>query len=194
MLQYQLQHGQIQPLPFGKRLGSLTSLREEGIQQVGVQNPKPLLRIPSGSADPVPTEIQNLSANRPAVWRDAPQLSNGLPAAKKIGSQGKLRRKVVCFGTRLNVLPDHNRVKILMECPNRSGSISSILSMIADYGVNLTEIHSRPFWQDNSWNYHFFAELHANLDVPEIRALIFQLSQETTRLQILGSYYCEEDS
>ena len=109
-------------------------------------------------------------------------------------SQGDLRRKVVCFGTGLNVLPDHNRIKILIECPNRSGSISSILSMIADYGVNLTEIHSIPFRQDNSWNYHFFAELHANLDVPEIRALIFQLSQETTRLQILGSYYCEEDS
>ena len=93
----------------------------------------------------------------------------------------------------LVVLPSHNRVKIMFECPNHSGSISSILSMISDYGVNLTEIHSRPFWKDNSWNYKFFAELNANIDTKEIRALLYQLSQETEYLKILGSYACEGD-
>ena len=103
------------------------------------------------------------------------------------------RKKVVTFTDQLYVLPEHNRVKILFECPNRSGSLGSILSMISDYGVNLTEIHSRPFRQDDSWNYKFFAELDANIGSKDHRALLFQLSQETMYLQILGSYYCDGD-
>ena len=111
----------------------------------------------------------------------------------KVQEDGGVRRKVVTFADTLVVLPSHNRVKIMFECPNHSGSISSILSMISDYGVNLTEIHSRPFWKDNSWNYKFFAELNANIDTKEIRALLYQLSQETEYLKILGSYACEGD-
>ena len=104
-----------------------------------------------------------------------------------------MRRKVVTFTDKLVVLPSHNRVKVMFECPNHSGSISSILSMISDYGVNLTEIHSRPFWKDNSWYYKFFVEMNANIVTKEIRALFYQLSQETAYLKILGSYACEGD-
>ncbi len=108
-------------------------------------------------------------------------------------TEGESRKKVVTFTDCLYVLPHHNRVKILFECPNRSGSLGSILSMIADYGVNLTEIHSRPFREDEHWNYKFFAELDANIGSKDHRALLFQLSQETMYLQILGSYFCQGD-
>ncbi len=111
----------------------------------------------------------------------------------RILEEREARKKVVTFADQLYVLPEHNRVKILFECPNRSGSLGSILSMISDYGVNLTEIHSRPFRQDDSWNYKFFAELDANIGSKDHRALLFQLSQETMYLQILGSYYCDGD-
>ena len=108
-------------------------------------------------------------------------------------TEGESRKKVVTFTDCLYVLPHHNRVKILFECPNRSGSLGSILSMIADYGVNLTEIHSRPFREDEHWNYKFFAELDANIGSKDHRVLLFQLSQETMYLQILGSYSCQGD-
>ncbi len=111
----------------------------------------------------------------------------------RVRKEKESRQKVVTFARRLEVLPEHNRIKIMFECPNRSGSLSSILSMISDYGVNLTEIHSRPFREGNTWNYRFFAELSANMDTKEIRALLYQLSQETQELKVLGSYRCEGD-
>lgn len=104
-----------------------------------------------------------------------------------------VRRKVVTFIRDLLVLPDHNRIRLVFECRNRYGSLASILSMISDYGVNLTEIHSRPFYEEKGWNYRFFAELEAYMDQPEIRAMIYQLSQETSSLKILGSYSCQGD-
>ncbi|MDO5146947.1 MAG: chorismate mutase [Eubacteriales bacterium] len=111
----------------------------------------------------------------------------------EIREEKGVRKKIVLFTDELEVLPEHNRIKIVFECPNRSGSLGSILSMISDYGVNLTEIHSRPFKDGTTWNYRFFAELSANMDEKEIRAMLFQLSQETQQLRILGSYRCEGD-
>ncbi|MCD8019052.1 MAG: chorismate mutase [Clostridiales bacterium] len=104
-----------------------------------------------------------------------------------------IRYKIVTFTDQLEVLPEHNRMKIMFACPNRSGSLGSVLSMISDYGVNLTEIHSRPYKEEDTWNYRFFAELNANMNDREIRALLFQLSSETMKLKLLGSYYCEGD-
>lgn len=99
-----------------------------------------------------------------------------------------MMRKVVVFSKRLVVLPQHNRLKLMFICPNRSGSLSSILSMISDYGINLTEIHSRPNGKKEDWNYNFFIELNMNLLEKESQALVFQLAEETQDLKILGSY------
>lgn len=99
-----------------------------------------------------------------------------------------ITKKVVFFSKRLIVKPEHNRLKLVFVCPNRSGSLGSVLSMISDYGVNLTEIHSRPNGEKSDWNYEFFLEMDLNLLAQESKALIFQLSEETERLEILGSY------
>ena len=101
------------------------------------------------------------------------------------------RKKVVTFGKQLVVLPEHNRLKIVFVCKNKSGSLASVLSMISDYGVNLTEIHSVPF-RGGEWNYRFYVELNGNLLQKEIQALVFQLINETETFKILGSYFCEQ--
>ena len=106
---------------------------------------------------------------------------------------GDRRLKAAAFSDRLYVLPGHNRVKIVFVCPNRSGSLASVLAMIADYGVNLTEIHSVPFRTGDDWNYRFFAELGMNMLQEDMQALLFQLFSETTQMQLLGSYKCEGD-
>ena len=79
---------------------------------------------------------------------------------------------------------------MMTEMP--SGSLSSVLSMISDYGVNLTEIHSAPNRQEH-WNYRFYVELSANLLKKDIQALVFQLMNETEEFTIIGSYACDEE-
>lgn len=103
-----------------------------------------------------------------------------------------IRKKVVQFGKTLLAQKEHNRIKMMFVCPNKSGALASILSMISDYNVNLTEIHSRPN-QEKDWNYEFYAEINANLLETETKALLYQLQNETAQFQILGSYACEGD-
>ena len=106
---------------------------------------------------------------------------------------GEDKYKVVLFTPKLTVRADHNRLKIVFVIPNRSGALGSIFSMISDYGVNLTEVHSIPYRSGQEWNYRFFAELEINLLREDAQALLYQLSQETADLRLLGSYHCEGD-
>ena len=101
-------------------------------------------------------------------------------------------KKVVTFADHLIVEENHNRLKVMFVCKNKSGSLSSVLSMISDYGVNLTEIHSAPNRQEH-WNYRFYVELSANFLRKDIQALVFQLMNETEEFTILGSYACDEE-
>jgi chorismate mutase/prephenate dehydratase len=110
----------------------------------------------------------------------------------KVVNDAGLRKKVVLFTKQLVVKPEHNRMKVMFVCRNKSGSLASILSMISDYGVNLTEIHSKPNCE-TEWNYEFFLEFDGNFLKKEIQALVFQLMNETQYFQILGSYACEGD-
>lgn len=110
----------------------------------------------------------------------------------KVVEENGIRKKVVLFSKDLVVEPEHNRIKMMFVCKNKSGALASILSMISDYSVNLTEIHSRPNGQQE-WNYEFYVEIEANLLEKEIQALTFQLKNETQVFRILGSYFCEGD-
>ena len=108
---------------------------------------------------------------------------------------GDRKLKVVGFSKTPVVMNHHNRLKIVFTVPNRSGSLASILSMIADYGADITQIHSVPFAREDAegWNYRFFLELQVNLLKPDIKALVYQLSEETEQMKLLGSYYCVGD-
>lgn len=108
-----------------------------------------------------------------------------------VASENGHNKKVVTFADRLIVEENHNRLKVMFVCRNRSGSLSSVLSMISDYGVNLTEIHSAPNRKQN-WNYRFYIELATNFLNKDIQALVFQLMNETEEFTILGSYECHE--
>ena len=110
-----------------------------------------------------------------------------------IVTKGDHPGKCVLFSDHLISLADHNRCKIMFTCKNQAGSYASLLSIIADYGINFTEMHSSPFKCADSWDYLFFLELEGCLDQREMQSLIFQLSEETRTFAILGSYHCEGD-
>ena len=137
------------------------------------------------------------------IGKDVSRELNGLLLAKdfyinfcEVISDNGEKLKVVGFSKRLVVREHHNRLKIVFTVPNRSGALASILSMIADYGTDITQIHSVPFTKEGEsgdWNYRFFLELSLNLLQPAAQALIYQLCEETEQMRLLGSYFCEGD-
>ncbi len=95
--------------------------------------------------------------------------------------------KFVGVSKHLIVAENHDRIAIVFACPHRSGSLASVLGIFGDYGVNLTEIHSRPDGK-NSWEYLFYVDFTGNLKDERIKALFYQLNEELPLVKIIGSY------
>ena len=82
--------------------------------------------------------------------------------------------KFVTVSKDLIVKESHDRIAVVFACPHRSGSLAAVLGIFGDYGVNLTEIHSRPDGK-NPWEYLFYVDFTGNLKDGRIRALFYQL-------------------
>ncbi len=116
---------------------------------------------------------------------------NGLTIlAEGVNDMGRNETRFIAVSSRLTVLPGDNRVEICFSLPNQAGSLNSVLSMLADYGIDMTEIHSRPM-KDSPWCYIFYVDFTGSLLDQEVRALLYQLHEELPFIKVLGSYRAE---
>ncbi len=95
--------------------------------------------------------------------------------------------KFVAVSGQLIVKDSHDKIAVVFACPHKSGSLAGVLGIFGDYGVNLTEIHSRPDGK-NPWEYLFYVDFTGNLKDGRIRALLYQLHEELPFVKIIGSY------
>ncbi len=84
-----------------------------------------------------------------------------------------------------------DRIGIAFKVPNKPGSLGGVLDIFADYGVDMTEIHSRPL-KDSPWCYVFYVDFTGNLNEHPVQSLLYQLHEELPYIKILGSYKAKE--
>ena len=70
---------------------------------------------------------------------------------------------------------------------NVPGALHHALGAIAEGGLNLTKIESRPARQ-RPWDYYFYADVEGDAAEPSCRAALDELGRRSTFLAILGSY------
>ncbi len=75
-------------------------------------------------------------------------------------------------------------VALIFAVPNTPGSLHKALAPIAERGINMTLIYSRPT-RLSPWDYFFLAELEAGDD---LAGLIEALRSMTTMLKVVGAY------
>lgn len=113
---------------------------------------------------------------------------NGLSVlAEGVNDVGCNETRFIAVSARLTALPGDDRVEICFSLPNQAGSLNSVLSALADYGIDMTEIHSRPI-KDSPWCYIFYVDFTGSLLDDDVRALLYQLHEELPYLKVLGSY------
>lgn len=95
--------------------------------------------------------------------------------------------KFVAISKKLIANESHNRISMVFSSSHKSGSLASVLGIFNDFGINLTEIHSRPNLE-NPWEYFFYIDFAGNLMEENTKALFYQLSEELPFVKILGSY------
>jgi len=78
------------------------------------------------------------------------------------------------------------KASVCFALPHEVGSLHNILSLLADYGANLTKIQSFPI-MGNRWNYMFYVDFVLQ-DTNEFENTIQALSHKASDLTILGRY------
>ena len=74
-----------------------------------------------------------------------------------VGKETGMENRVT-FADHLEVLPQHDHIRITFMVSEPGGSLSAILSTITDYGVGITEIYPRPAKEQGQ--FRFFVEIH----------------------------------
>jgi len=97
------------------------------------------------------------------------------------------RTRFIVISKKAEIYPGANRISILFSTPNKAGALSGVLSRLADIGVNLTRLESRPV-AGTDFEYVFYADLDASVRSPELLSLLDELSDELRTFVFLGSY------
>jgi len=93
-------------------------------------------------------------------------------------------REPVCGG---------DRSSIVMTLAHRPGSLAQALGLLAEHGINLTSIVSRPA-VGQPWQYRFFFDVEGDVERGPGAAALEALGQAGAHLRVLGVYRREEVS
>lgn len=80
-----------------------------------------------------------------------------------------------------------DKTSILFAMRNEPGALYRILEPLANRGINLTKIESRPAKQ-RPWEYVIFVDLEGHRDTPPVSSVLAEIGERTLFLKVLGSY------
>ena len=91
------------------------------------------------------------------------------------------------IGTRDAGLGPSNKTSLVMAGDDRPGSLFRSLQPLADRGVNLTKLESRPR-RGAPFEYVFYIDLDGSTDDPAVADALEEVRAHTSMLKVLGSY------
>lgn len=80
-----------------------------------------------------------------------------------------------------------NKTSLLLSTLDKPGALAAILNLLANQGLNLTKLESRPM-HGEKWKYVFFMDVECNLAQEQYEATMAQLAKLCHTMRILGSY------
>jgi len=96
--------------------------------------------------------------------------------------------------TRFLVIGDHevppsgdDKTSLLISARNRPGALFHLIKPLADHGIDMTRLESRPT-RGRLWEYVFFVDIRGHADSDEVRPALDALADEAALCRVLGAY------
>ena len=146
-----------------------------------------------------------MSSNAKAVQYAAEQQANGNEYAASIGGvmAADLYKVPILVAdiedepdntTRFAVIGQHkappsgdDRTSLLVFVQNKPGSLFDLLKPLADRGISMSNIESRPS-RRGVWDYVFFIDIDGHREDDRVQQAIIEIEQASAMVTILGSY------
>ena len=78
-----------------------------------------------------------------------------------------------------------DRTSIMFTMPNKPGALHDILSVLADRGISMSRIESRPR-RDGAWDYIFFVDLLGHPAQPVVAEALNEIESRAAAFKLLG--------
>jgi chorismate mutase/prephenate dehydratase len=80
-----------------------------------------------------------------------------------------------------------DKTALLVSTKNKPGALQTLLTPLADSGISMTRIESRPS-RKGIWEYVFFIDIEGHVSDNAVSEALAKLEQESSMFRILGSY------
>ena len=80
-----------------------------------------------------------------------------------------------------------DKTSLVFATPNRPGAIHELLTPLAQHGVSMTRLESRPS-RMVLWEYVFFVDVEGHCEDPAVAAAIREIAGKASFCKVLGSY------
>lgn len=83
----------------------------------------------------------------------------------------------------------HDKTSLIVSTPNKPGAVHGLLAPLADNGVSMSKLESRPA-RVGLWEYVFFIDFEGHISDANVGRALEQLSERSSYIKVLGSYPC----
>ncbi|HEY5638347.1 MAG TPA: prephenate dehydratase [Burkholderiales bacterium] len=149
--------------------------------------------LPNAERVPVSSnaEAARLAASEPGTCAIGPAIAAeryGLALrATNIEDDATNRTRFLVLGDLDVAASGRDGTSIVLSAPNRPGAVHALLTPLANHGVSMSRLESRPT-RVGQWEYYFYVDLNGHRDAPAVAAALKELSELAPFLKILGSY------
>jgi chorismate mutase/prephenate dehydratase len=91
------------------------------------------------------------------------------------------------IGRKIPAPSGRDKTSLLASTTNRPGALYRLLKPLAENGISMTRIESRPSRRE-MWEYVFFIDIEGHVQDQKVADVIALLEGEAAMIKVLGSY------
>lgn len=95
--------------------------------------------------------------------------------------------RFVVIGAGHGTAEGNDRTSLLFTLPDKPGSLVTVLDTLAERGINMKKLESRPM-RGEKWKYVFFVDVECDLQTQDYADVLKTLKEQCHTLRLLGSY------
>ncbi|WP_292993144.1 prephenate dehydratase [Nitrosomonas sp.] len=107
--------------------------------------------------------------------------------AENIEDDPKNTTRFLVIGKQIVDISGKDKTSLILSTNNRSGAIYKLLEPLAQHGVSMSRLESRPS-RTGLWQYVFFIDIEGHQQDENVAAALTELREKAAFLKILGSY------
>lgn len=106
---------------------------------------------------------------------------------EKINTSGENTTRFAVLSKVKAASPSLSNAVLMFTVKHEAGSLAKAISIIGQYGYNMTALRSRPL-KKHSWQYYFYIEIDGTPDSEKGRQMLADLGRVCDRLKVAGTF------